>query len=184
MSPDPRRSMADEQETVGDVSSAVTPSAVGELTLVASSDALIAVLWNYENAGRIRFPSDPVPTDAADHPVLARAVVQLAEYFDGTRTGFELPLAPIGTPFQQSVWHVLRTIPYGETISYGAQAASLGRRSAARAVGAANGRNPLSIVVPCHRVVGAAGHLTGFAGGLDKKAWLLDHERRVLLETR
>ncbi len=90
-----------------------------------------------------------------------------------------MPLDPIGTDFQQIAWAALRTIPYGETISYGEQAARLGDRRKARAVGAANGRNPISIIVPCHRVVGSTGALTGFAGGLHTKAWLLDHERDV-----
>ena len=111
---------------------------------------------------------------------LDRAASQLAEYFRGTRREFDLDLDPEGTAFQRSAWEVLRTIPYGATLSYGQQAAALGDPAKARAVGAANGRNPLSIVVPCHRVVAAGGALTGFAGGLDTKAWLLDHERRVL----
>jgi len=113
----------------------------------------------------------------ADHPVLAAAAVQLAEDFAGDRREFDLPLDPVGTEFQLAAWAALRTIPYGTTISYGEQAARMGDRRKARAVGAANGRNPLSIVVPCHRVVGASGSLTGFAGGVATKAWLLDHER-------
>jgi methylated-DNA-[protein]-cysteine S-methyltransferase len=104
-------------------------------------------------------------------------VRQLQEYFAGNRRDFDLPLDPVGTEFQQQVWHVLRTIPYGETISYGEQARRLGDVNKSRAVGAANGRNPISIIVPCHRVVGSTGKLTGFAGGLDTKAWLLQHER-------
>ena len=110
-------------------------------------------------------------------PILDEAVKQLEEYFAGTRRDFDLPLDPLGTPFQQSAWMVLRSIPYGQTISYGQQALQLGDPNKARAVGAANGKNPLSIVVPCHRVVGSTGHLTGFAAGLDIKSWLLDHER-------
>jgi len=111
---------------------------------------------------------------------LDQAQAQLAEYFAGTRRDFDLDLDPAGTAFQLRAWKALRTIPYGRTITYGEQAAQLGGPGAARAVGAANGRNPLSIVVPCHRVVAATGALTGFAGGLDIKAWLLDHERAVL----
>ena len=103
----------------------------------------------------------------------------LEEYFGGSRTEFDIPLAPEGTPFQQQAWSVLRSIPFGVTMSYGEQAAALGDRNRARAVGAANGRNPIPIVVPCHRVVGSNGHLTGFGGGIDAKAWLLDHERFV-----
>jgi methylated-DNA-[protein]-cysteine S-methyltransferase len=101
---------------------------------------------------------------------------QLAEYFAGTRHTFELPLHPAGTPFQQRVWGALRDIPYGETASYGQTAVAVGAPSAARAVGLANGQNPISIVVPCHRVVGADGSLTGYGGGLPAKQWLLSHE--------
>ena len=115
---------------------------------------------------------------AAAH--LDRAELQLAQYFAGSRRDFDLDLDPAGTDFQVRVWQALRAIPYGRTVSYGQQAAILGEPGAARAVGAANGRNPLSIVVPCHRVVSASGSLTGFAGGVQTKAWLLDHERRVL----
>lgn len=102
---------------------------------------------------------------------------QLTEYFAGERQVFDLVLKPMGTPFQLAAWQVLRTIRYGTTISYAEQARALGKPSAVRAVGGANGRNPLAIVVPCHRVVGADGRLTGYAGGVDRKAWLLDHER-------
>jgi methylated-DNA-[protein]-cysteine S-methyltransferase len=102
---------------------------------------------------------------------------QLGEYFDGARTDFDLPLATTGTPFQQSVWHQLARLPYGRTASYAELAVRIGAPRAVRAVGAANGRNPVSIVVPCHRVVGSDGSLTGYAGGLDAKRWLLDHER-------
>jgi methylated-DNA-[protein]-cysteine S-methyltransferase len=123
----------------------------------------------------------------ADHPDeggaeehLDRAAVQLGEYFAGTRRVFDLDLDPAGTDFQLRAWQALRGIPYGRTLSYGEQAAELGDPGAARAVGAANGRNPLSIVVPCHRVVAASGALTGFAGGIDTKKWLLDHEQAVL----
>lgn len=101
---------------------------------------------------------------------------QLDEYFAGERTEFDLVLAPIGTPFQMRCWQALRTIPYGQTISYGEEARRLGQPDAARAVGAANGANPISIVIPCHRVIGADGRLTGFGGGLDTKRALLDHE--------
>ncbi len=103
---------------------------------------------------------------------------QLNEYFAGRRTRFDLPLALGGTPFELSVWTALQGIPYGATASYGDIAHSLGRPGAGRAVGGANGRNPISIVVPCHRVIGADGGLTGYGWGVDRKAWLLDHERR------
>ncbi len=113
--------------------------------------------------------------------VLDQAVAQLEEYFAGTRREFNLRLDPGGTPFQQSAWMVLRSIPYGRTMTYGEQARRLGDPNKARAVGAANGKNPLSIVVPCHRVIGSTGHLTGFGGGLVAKSWLLDHERQPRL---
>ena len=102
---------------------------------------------------------------------------QLVEYFAGERTSFDLPLAPTGSDFQQKVWAALRTIPYGDTWSYGRLAEAIGQPGAARAVGLANGRNPISIVVPCHRVVGSSGKLTGYAGGVERKAFLLDLER-------
>lgn len=122
-------------------------------------------------------PLDDVRRDAA---ACAEAARQLREYFAGDRTTFDLPLAPRGTAFQQRVWMMLREIPAGETRTYGWVATRLGQPSASRAVGAANGQNPLAVVVPCHRVVGANGTLTGYAGGLDRKAWLLDHEARAL----
>jgi methylated-DNA-[protein]-cysteine S-methyltransferase len=109
--------------------------------------------------------------------VLDRAADQLAEYFAGTRSAFDLALAPRGTEFQRSVWHALCAIPAGETRSYGELAHSLGRPLASRAVGAANGANPISIIVPCHRLIGSTGALTGYAGGLGTKRWLLAHER-------
>jgi methylated-DNA-[protein]-cysteine S-methyltransferase len=155
-------------------------SPVGELRLIAGDSGLRAILWGAEDVARI------ASIDAADlvegsTPLLEQAVTQLKEYFAGTRREFDLPLDPLGTPFQQSAWMVLRTIPYGQTMSYGQQALQLGDPHKARAVGAANGKNPLSIVVPCHRVIGSAGQLTGFAAGLDVKSWLLDHERQPRL---
>jgi methylated-DNA-[protein]-cysteine S-methyltransferase len=110
----------------------------------------------------------------------ARAVEQLRAYFEGRRSDFDLRLAPVGTPFQQRVWEELRAIPAGSTDTYGAIAARLGQGSASRAVGAAVGRNPISVIVPCHRVVGSDGTLTGYAGGLDRKRWLLDHETAAM----
>jgi methylated-DNA-[protein]-cysteine S-methyltransferase len=104
---------------------------------------------------------------------------QLAEYFAGERTRFDLDLDLVGTPFQLRVWEALRAIPYGETVSYGAIATAIGRPGASRAVGAANARNPVSIVVPCHRVVGKSGALAGYAGGPDRKCWLIDMERKT-----
>ena len=115
---------------------------------------------------------------AAPDAVLNAAADQIREYFSGTRKTFDLPLRPAGTPFQQSVWRALGQIPYGETATYADIARAVGRPRAFRAVGMANHSNPISIVIPCHRVVGASGALTGYAGGLDAKRWLLDHERR------
>jgi methylated-DNA-[protein]-cysteine S-methyltransferase len=153
------------------VASIRTP--IGRLDVVATDVAVVEIRFGDDSLAA----RSPVPND---HRVLARAVVQLDEYFAGDRTDFDLPLDPAGTAFQLDAWTVLRTIPFGETITYGQQARSLGDPNKARAVGAANGRNPIPIVVPCHRVIGSDGRLTGFAGGLDTKAWLLDHERRTL----
>lgn len=113
---------------------------------------------------------------AGDHPVLRDARRQLDAYFAGRLQQFDLPLAPNGTAFQQQVWRALQTIPFGQTRSYAQIAASVGRARAARAVGAANGKNPLPVVIPCHRVIGSDGSLTGFAGGLALKSFLLRHE--------
>ena len=146
-------------------------SPLGELTLVATDQGLAGVSW----PGVTKGPGDAVRHD--DHPVLGAAREQLGEYFAGDRTTFDLPLAPAGTDFQLAAWDVLRTIPYAETITYGEQARRLGDPAKARAVGGANGRNPIPIVVPCHRVVGSSGALVGFTGGLDIKRWLLDFER-------
>jgi methylated-DNA-[protein]-cysteine S-methyltransferase len=109
--------------------------------------------------------------------VLERTAEQLAEYFAGERREFDLPLAARGTGFQEIVWRALLAIPFGETRSYGEIAKAIGRPSASRAVGAANGRNPISIIIPCHRVIGSTGELTGYGGGMDNKRWLLEHER-------
>jgi O-6-methylguanine DNA methyltransferase len=123
-----------------------------------------------------------MPVDAAvgamDHPILAETARQLAEYFAGNRTDFALPLAPQGTVFEQQAWAYLQSIPFGQTRSYGQQATGVNAPKASRAVGRANGRNGIAIVIPCHRVIGASGSLTGYGGGLDRKRWLLDHERR------
>ncbi len=159
-------------------------SPVGPLTLVATDTGLRAVLWDVDGESeRVRFGGDRA-TDSPDHPFLVAAAEQLGEYFAGSRQDFDLPLDPVGTDFQRSAWQALRTIPYGQTVSYGEQARRIGHPKAVRAIGAANGRNPISIVVPCHRVVGSDGSLTGFAAGTDIKAWLLDHERHTLATTR
>ena len=156
-------------------------SPVGELTLVASPRGLRAVLWpgEFDRLSTVEHVDDS-PGTAAAVLLLAAAVEQLREYFAGDRHEFDLPLDPVGTEFQQSAWRELRRIPYGETISYGEQARRLGDVRKSRAVGAANGRNPISIIVPCHRVVGSNGSLTGFAAGVEAKAWLLRHERGTL----
>jgi methylated-DNA-[protein]-cysteine S-methyltransferase len=156
--------------------STTMPSPVGELRLVAVGDALAAIYFpESRDAPVVVTP----PTSTPDHPALRLAATQLAEYFAGERDAFSIPLAPRGTPFQHRVWQALAAIPYGETRSYGEIARVIGSPSASRAVGAANGRNPIPIVVPCHRVIGADGTLTGFGGGLDAKRWLLAHEQRV-----
>ncbi|MFM2078226.1 MAG: methylated-DNA--protein-cysteine methyltransferase [Actinomycetota bacterium] len=159
------------------LSSTTMDTPVGVLTLVASEWGLRAVMWPDERDGRVPVGETTGAGPRAER-ILADAVRELDEYFVGERTEFDLPLDPVGTEFQQQVWQVLRTIPYGQTISYGEQAARLGDKNKSRAVGAANGRNPISIIVPCHRVVGSNGKLTGFAGGLDNKDWLLRHERQ------
>lgn len=154
------------------------PSPVGELTLIASDTGLVAVLWENDDPLRVKLGD---MDDDVDHPVLVAARTQLTEYFAGQRRAFDLPLDFRGTDFQKSVWAQLLAIPFGETRSYGEIAVALGSPTASRAVGAANGRNPISIIAPCHRVVGTSGALTGFAGGLQAKAFLLRHEGPDLL---
>lgn len=151
----------------------VCPSPVGTLIIVVSAHGLRALLWENERAGRMIVDVEPDhrPTDVSSE--VAR---QLSEYFAKQRTTFDVPLDPRGTSFQKRAWQALREIPYGETMSYGEQARRIGDAGLARAVGAANGRNPIGIIVPCHRVLGADGSLTGFAGGLDTKRFLLTHE--------
>jgi methylated-DNA-[protein]-cysteine S-methyltransferase len=148
----------------------VIDSPVGKLKLVASADGLAAILWDRDDPRRV-----PLGTcvESPHHPLLVETEHQLREYFAGKRRTFALDLHFRGTAFQKRVWQALLAIPYGETRSYGQIAAEIGRASAARAVGAANGRNPISIIAPCHRVVGSNGKLTGFAGGLDIKERLL-----------
>ena len=148
---------------------------VGGLRLLASDEALRAVIWPRVDHKR-EMAGEPIECD--DHPVLTSAARQLMEYFSGRRRVFDVELDPMGTAFQLRAWSHLRDIPYGTTRTYGEQAAAMGRPTASRAVGAANGRNPLSIFVPCHRVIGADGSLTGFAGGLETKRFLLALEAR------
>ena len=156
-------------------------SPAGPLRLFASDQGLRAVLWPQNDLEDLKFASEPI--EQSDHPVLIEAVRQLDEYFAGRRRVFDVPLEPVGTAFQLQAWAGLREIPYGATRTYGEQAAAMGRPAASRAVGAANGRNPLSIFVPCHRVIGANGSLTGFAGGLEIKRFLLELEESNRCET-
>ncbi|WLI30903.1 methylated-DNA--[protein]-cysteine S-methyltransferase [Pseudomonas rhodesiae] len=151
------------------------PSPVGQLTLVARHYKLSAILWETERANRVRLGELRA---ADDNPVLLETKRQLTEYFAGRRDRFELELEFTGTDFQKQVWRALLTIPFGETRSYSQIAQQIGNPSAVRAVGAANGRNPISIIAPCHRVIGASGGLTGFAGGLEAKQYLLALEDR------
>ena len=149
-------------------------SPVGLLKLVANEQALVAVLWEKENPKRVRLAE---LLEEAQHPVLLETARQLNEYFAGQRRQFDLPLDFEGTDFQQKVWQALLSIPFGETRSYKQIAEQIGNPKAVRAVGAANGKNPISIIAPCHRVIGASGKLVGFAGGLENKDILLKIER-------
>jgi methylated-DNA-[protein]-cysteine S-methyltransferase len=148
-------------------------SPLGNLLAIGDEDGLTAL---YLSTGRhiAQTPAGAHRDDAA----LAEVREQLTEYFAGRRTEFTLRLNPHGTAFQQRAWLALRAIPYGATASYGQQAKALGDPGASRAVGLANGRNPISIIVPCHRVIGADGSLTGYGGGIEAKRWLLDHEAK------
>ena len=145
-------------------------SPVGQLKLVANEQALVAILWDNENPKRVRLAE---LIEDVSHPILLNTQQQLIEYFSGQRKVFDILLDFEGTDFQKKVWSALLTIPYGETRSYKQIAQQLGNEKAVRAVGAANGKNPISIIAPCHRVIGAGGALVGFAGGLDKKEILL-----------
>ena len=146
---------------------------VGELTLTASDTALTAIYFPGRRDGR--------DGENRRSEILDQACRQLTEYFAGKRTTFDVPLAASGTEFEHRVWALLRAIPYGSTTSYGELAKRLGDLSQARAVGAANGKNPIPIIVPCHRVIGANGDLTGFGGGIERKRWLLQHEGALLI---
>lgn len=147
-------------------------SPVGRILLTANDRAITGVYLENQKY----FPKLAAEAETQS-PLLELAQTQLAEYFALKRQQFDLPIAPEGTAFQQQVWQLLQKIPFGETISYGTLAQWYGQPNASRAVGAANGRNPISIVVPCHRVVASTGKLTGYAGGLDRKQWLLTHEQ-------
>ena len=147
---------------------------IGMLLLVAAEEGLVGI--SFERGGE---PADAPDDSQRDDGRLRPVAAQLREYFDGKRRAFDVPLAPRGTPFQLAVWTQLRAIRYGDTRSYLDIAKALGKPAAVRAVGAANGANPIPILIPCHRVIGSNGALTGFGGGLDVKRWLLDHEARV-----
>ncbi|MGX9608768.1 methylated-DNA--[protein]-cysteine S-methyltransferase [Acinetobacter sp. T63] len=151
------------------------PSPVGRLKLVATDSALVAVIWDNENPKRVQ---QAELVEQLDHPILLDAQQQLNEYFQGQRQTFELPLDFEGTEFQKKVWQALLNIPFGETRSYRQIAEQVGSPKAVRAVGAANGQNPISIIAPCHRVIGSGGKLVGFAGGLDNKEILLKLEQQ------
>lgn len=160
-----------------------TAAPLGPLLLCTDGAALTAVAFSTQpdSAGDLAdFAIDPSLVGCADeqHPVLTRAAHQLLQYVAGQRQVFDVPLRAHGTPFQKRVWDELLRIPYGQTISYQDLARRIGQPTASRAVGLANGRNPLAIVVPCHRVIGASGQLTGYGGGLPRKRWLLDLEAR------
>ncbi|MGA3132082.1 MAG: methylated-DNA--[protein]-cysteine S-methyltransferase [Terracidiphilus sp.] len=150
-------------------------SPVGKLKLVASDKGLVAILWQNDEPLRVRL-GQQVKQEA--HPILIQTERQLGEYFAGKRTSFSVSIDFRGTSFQKNVWDALLAIPFGETRTYGELARRLGNPNASRAVGAATGKNPISIIVPCHRVIGSTGKLTGFAGGLETKARLLTLEQR------
>ena len=153
--------------------SKIIDSPVGKLKLFASDQSLVGVLWERIDLKRVHIKNS---IKKEDHPVLVETERQLNEYFKGERKQFSIKLDFIGTDFQKKVWEALLTIPYGETRSYGQIAAQLNNPKSVRAVGAANGRNPISIITPCHRVIGATGSLTGFGGGLENKELLLKLE--------
>ena len=166
------------QPTTNTVRYTVITSTVGKILLTSDGDHLTGLyLDDFDQVlERLEKRNGTEPVAADELSVFTTAGEQLAEYFAGTRSTFDLPLAPQGTEFQREVWQALTTIPYGATAGYGELAAWINRPTAARAVGAANGRNPISIIVPCHRVIGADGALTGYAWGEEKKRILLDLE--------
>jgi methylated-DNA-[protein]-cysteine S-methyltransferase len=156
------------RQTQATVRYTVVDTPIGPLLATAGEQDALTGLW---------FDREPAPGwERDDGGVLGTLREQLDAYFEGELREFDLPLAPVGTPWQQAVWNALQDVPYGTTLSYGELADRLGRPSASRAVGAANGRNPISLIVPCHRLIGSNGALTGYAGGLERKAWLIQHE--------
>lgn len=158
----------------------IYPSPLGDLTLIADERGLRELTWPETPGGAAPVDGAPIGDETpATSMIFDIATAQLDEYFSGARTRFDVPLDPVGTDFQLRAWDALRAIPYGETRTYGEQARRMGAPKAVRAVGAANGRNPISIIVPCHRVVGADGSLTGFGGGLAAKRYLLELEAKA-----
>jgi methylated-DNA-[protein]-cysteine S-methyltransferase len=151
----------------------ITPTVLGKLKLIASDKGLAAILWENDKPSRVRLGT---LTEDKKHPLLLQAERELTEYLAGKRKVFSVKFDPEGTAFQSKVWEALEKIPFGETCSYRSIARQIGNVKAVRAVGAAIGRNPLSVMVPCHRVIGSSGDLTGFAGGLKTKKFLLDLE--------
>ena len=150
-------------------------SPIGRLRLVATDEGLSHLLFDQQVGEDMDSDGDPAQAD--DHPVLVAATAQLEEYFAGERREFDIPLDLTGTEFQRAAWSALAGVPFGETRSYRQQAEAIGRPKAVRAIGAANGRNPVPIVLPCHRIVGSDGSLTGYGGGLPIKEYLLNHEQ-------
>ena len=161
--------------------SGVVTAPFGDVTVVASDLGVRYVMFS-EDAHPKPLSNIDIHVDP-EHHLVKSTLDQLREYFNGARTAFDVPLDLHGTEFQVATWKSLAEIPYGKTISYGEQAASIGRPKAVRAVGGANGRNPVAIVLPCHRVIGANGSLTGFGGGIAVKQWLLQHERSVIADS-
>jgi methylated-DNA-[protein]-cysteine S-methyltransferase len=148
-------------------------SPLGTLRLTSRGDSLVEV--SFIDKAETKYSNN------VNSEVLEQAVTQLNEYFNGKRTAFELPLSPDGTAFQKEIWQALQEIPYGQTITYGELSEKLGKPKAIRAVGTANGSNPIPIIIPCHRVVGSGQKLTGYSGGIERKRWLLQHEGVLLL---
>lgn len=154
------------------------PTPLGELAIFANDNAIYRVEFiDSIQEEDTRFINSEVKTDYVESQLTLQAKNQLTQYFAGENTTFDLPLAPQGTAFRQQTWQALQKIPYGETRSYSEQAELMNNKKAVRAVGAANGANPIAIIIPCHRVIGKNGSLTGYAGGLHRKAWLLNFEQ-------
>lgn len=156
-------------------------SPVGKLTMIASSQGLHAIIWDTERQHPNFINIFNQLTLSENQPILVKTKQQLNEYFQAKRDTFDLPIVLKGTDFQIQVWKQLLNIPYGQTISYAEQAVRIGNRNKARAVGMANGLNPILIIIPCHRVIGSRGHLVGFGGGLDNKAYLLQLEQKSVI---